>query len=349
MSLVASMWLAELLVALGHVEDVVDDLEEDAQLVGEPAIGNCLRFGQSLEGQHDADAGGDQPAGLQRVQGAQALGVALGSPTTSTYWPPTMPSTPVAARQLAQRRQHPGRLARLLAEEPHRLGEEAVAGEDRDVLAELDVRGRQAAAQLVVVHRRQVVVDQRVGVDQLDRAGDRQEALGLGAERAGGGQREDRAHPLAAGEQRVAHRLLEAGGRGRRGEAQLARARRRPARAGPRGSSRPARRSPALAARACGGWPPRPPRRRARRPRAASSAARSSSASLALQLGGDRLQALGDLAQAAAHLAALPLAHDRAEDAVDEPGASAPQYSLAISTASSIATSSGTSSLCSIS
>ena len=56
-----------------------------------------------------------------------------------------------------------------LGEEADRLGEQAVAGEDRDVLAVDDVRGRPAAAQLVVVHRRQVVVDQRIGVDELDR------------------------------------------------------------------------------------------------------------------------------------------------------------------------------------
>src|SRR5215207_4593787 len=78
MSLVASMWLAELLVALGHVEDVVDDLEENSQLSGKTAKGDCLRFSQSLENEDDADAGGNQPAGLQPVQGAQAGGVVLG-------------------------------------------------------------------------------------------------------------------------------------------------------------------------------------------------------------------------------------------------------------------------------
>ncbi len=51
---------------------------------------------------------------------------------------------------------------------------EPVAGEDRDVLAERDVAGGPAAAQVVVVHRRQVVVDQRVGVDQLERGRQRQ-------------------------------------------------------------------------------------------------------------------------------------------------------------------------------
>ena len=56
---------------------------------------------------------------------------------------------------------------------------EAVAGEDRHALAELHVAGRLAAAQLIVVHRRQVVVDQRVGVDQLDRARQRHHLLCL--------------------------------------------------------------------------------------------------------------------------------------------------------------------------
>jgi hypothetical protein len=46
-----------------------------------------------------------------------------------------------------------------------------VAGEDGGRLVERDVAGRLAAAQIVVVHRRQVVVDQRVGVDHLDGGG----------------------------------------------------------------------------------------------------------------------------------------------------------------------------------
>ena len=44
-------------------------------------------------------------------------------------------------------------------------------------LAEDLVAGRPAAAQVVVVHRRQVVVDQRIGVDHLDGAGRRQRRL----------------------------------------------------------------------------------------------------------------------------------------------------------------------------
>ncbi len=105
-----------------------------------------------------------------------------------------------------------GRL-RLLAREQQaeRFRVEAVAGEDRDLLAERAVARRPPAAKVVVVHRRQVVVDQRIGVDQLERGGERQDRLRRAPDRRGGGKREHRADPLAAGEQRVAHRLLQAG------------------------------------------------------------------------------------------------------------------------------------------
>ena len=42
---VASTRLAELFVASGDVEDVIDDLEEDAELIGEPSIRHCRSFG----------------------------------------------------------------------------------------------------------------------------------------------------------------------------------------------------------------------------------------------------------------------------------------------------------------
>ena len=54
------------------------------------------------------------------------------------YCPPTMPLTPVAAASSPTAASTLRGLARLLGEhEPERLGVERVAGEDRDVLAEL--------------------------------------------------------------------------------------------------------------------------------------------------------------------------------------------------------------------
>ena len=54
------------------------------------------------------------------------------------------------------------------------LGEESVAGQDGHAFSGDDVQRRPAASHGVVVHRRQVVVDERVGVNQLDCARRRQ-------------------------------------------------------------------------------------------------------------------------------------------------------------------------------
>jgi hypothetical protein len=82
------------------------------------------------------------------------------------------------------------------------------------------MRGRAPAAQVVVVHRRQVVVDQGVGVNQLDRRGGRQHGAWLGARGACAGKTQDRADALAPGEQGVTHRLGQARGLVRVAEAQ---------------------------------------------------------------------------------------------------------------------------------
>ena len=184
-------------------------------------------------------------------------------------------------------------------------------------------------------------------------------SAGRAAERLGGGEREHRADALAAGEQRVAHRLLEPGGAGLRGEAKALEVVRRP---GP--GARPGRRRPprvrsqeALLPLRLGGpagarvdlgaeprgqlraaldevgrlvarrWPPsgacRPPPRAPRRAPSRES--------------GEFMRAL--------HSPAGP----RPRIPFTKPGASAEQSSLAASTASSIATSAGTSGRCSIS
>ena len=87
-----------------------------------------------------------------------------------------MPAGPAASPTDAMHAQLPCHASRIVArrlarEQRERLGVQAVARQDRDALAVDDVQRRPAAAQRVVVHRRQVVVDQRVGVNQLDGAG----------------------------------------------------------------------------------------------------------------------------------------------------------------------------------
>jgi hypothetical protein len=75
------------------------------------------------------------------------------------------------ARRLREQRARRRRVAQLRAPERlERLRLQRVAGEQRGRLAERDVAGRPAAPHRVVVHRRQVVVHERIRVDHLDGA-----------------------------------------------------------------------------------------------------------------------------------------------------------------------------------
>jgi hypothetical protein len=65
------------------------------------------------------------------------------------------------------------------------------------------------AAHVVVVHARQIVVDQRIDVDRLDRAADAERAFTIDREQSRRSNGEERSQPLAAADRRVAHRLIE--------------------------------------------------------------------------------------------------------------------------------------------
>ena len=102
-----------------------------------------------------------------------------------------------------------------------RLRQQRVARQHGDAFAEHLVVGRLAAAEIVVVHRRQIVVDERIGVDALDGARERQGVGFASAAGLRGGEAEGRAHPFAAGEERVTHRLVDGGGFGFLGRQKL--------------------------------------------------------------------------------------------------------------------------------
>ena len=132
------------------------------------------------------------------------------SPSRSATWPADETAGAAGRGDLAHDLHPPGGRDRVRGgENLEGLREQGVAGEDREGLAEDLVRGRPPAADVVVVHRRQVVVDQRVGVDHLDgrRHRQRQRAIEAAALRRGEGER--RAQALAAPERAVADRLGE--------------------------------------------------------------------------------------------------------------------------------------------
>ena len=92
----------------------------------------------------------------------------------------------------------------MRSEQMERQHLQGIAGEDRGRLVELPVAGRSAAAQVVVVHGRQVVVDERIAVDHFDGAGRGVHLPERQAEGFGGGVDQRRADALAGGEHAVA-------------------------------------------------------------------------------------------------------------------------------------------------
>src|SRR5439155_740617 len=111
--------------------------------------------------------------------------------------------------------EHPGvrQQGAVVGDQAEGERQEPVAGQDRHRLAEDLVAGRPPTAEVVVVHRGKVVVDQRVGVDTLERTRRRHHALPGAADRLGAGDDEDRAQTLTAREHAVAHRPVDRRGR----------------------------------------------------------------------------------------------------------------------------------------
>src|SRR5579872_5627398 len=88
-------------------------------------------------------------------------------------------------------------------------GLERVARQDRRRLIERLVRGRLAPAQIVVVHRRQIVMHQRIAVQHLDRRRYPRRTGLRHREQGRGLHHQERPHPLAATQRRIAHRLRQ--------------------------------------------------------------------------------------------------------------------------------------------
>ena len=117
----------------------------------------------------------DQRAGLERVQSLE-----LGQRQRAAFGGEVerLPAGHAGgAARVGERLDHAhadrgvGRQARMRRQQLEGQHLQRIAGQDRRRFVERLVAGRPAAAQVVVVHGRQVVVHQRVAVNQLDGAG----------------------------------------------------------------------------------------------------------------------------------------------------------------------------------
>ena len=85
--------------------------------------------------------------------------------------------------------------------------QQPVAGEDRGGIVGLLVQRGPAAAQVAVVHRRQIVMDQRIAMDAFERGAGQQRGLARHAEHGRTLDHQKRPQALAAAEAGIAHRV----------------------------------------------------------------------------------------------------------------------------------------------
>src|SRR6266516_4340861 len=188
------------------VQHVVDDLVQQAEVRGEAPPGRLLSFGHLADGKRAADCGVEQPSGLQRVE-LDEVGAAGDIEVLAAD------HAERGAAELAR----DGR-ACIREREIESLRKQRVSVENRRRLVEVHVRGGAAAPDRIVVECRQVVVNHPERVDELDGSRRRQELLRPGTGRLPGREAQQRADALAAALQAVAHGVRERaqlGGKGK--------------------------------------------------------------------------------------------------------------------------------------
>ena len=200
--------LSERFGRLRHVEHVVDDLKGEAErgaVLGERIDGAWARTSSETAEQRGRR---DERTRFRSVDPAQ-LGEAQSLAFTieiqhlpadhparaGCYHELTDDTTRVGGRKMPSRAQGDARRQRH-----HRQ-----ASNGRHACVELAMNGGPAAAYVVIVHARQVVVDERVGVYDFDRCRERR-CVPSAARGSIGGEKENSAKALAAAEETVAYR-----------------------------------------------------------------------------------------------------------------------------------------------
>ena len=205
---------AKLLAGLRHVENVVNHLKREADVIAEVGERGELR-GRAV-GAHAAEAHGaaQQRGGLALVDEFQ-----FGD---GKFFVLAFQIRHLAADEL-QRAGRFGdfqnnfivRIARkffALRGDLERLRQQRVAREHGDAFAKNFVVREFATTIIVIIHRGQIVVDKRIGVDALDGARERHGVRIVATARFRRREEHRRTHPLAAGEKRVAHGYVDCGG-----------------------------------------------------------------------------------------------------------------------------------------
>ena len=197
-----------------RIEQIVGELEGLAERGG---IGNkrgtLRRFRAAEDGSRLAGEA-EQGAGLERLHLGDVARAEVLARRTEIERLAERHALPAAG--LGQQQDQLGANGRIgmalpIAQDLEGEGEQRVAGKDGGRLVEGDMQGRAAAADGVVVHRRQIVMHQRVAMHAFERASGGQGVVRRHAKHSRRFDEKKRPQPLAAAERCIAHRLGKAG------------------------------------------------------------------------------------------------------------------------------------------
>ena len=195
------------------IDEVVGDLECEADVAGIAAVRRPRVRRQLVHDARRLDRIFDQGAGLELLQPGDRGNIELAAFGGEVHHLAARHSRRAggAGKLKHQIGAHPRVfVSRGIGENLERQRMQAVAREHRFRLAECLVDGELAAPKLGIVHARQIVMDQRIDMDRLDRAADAKRPPRIDREQARGGNSEQRPKPLAAADRGVAHRFIEA-------------------------------------------------------------------------------------------------------------------------------------------
>jgi hypothetical protein len=102
-------------------------------------------------------------------------------------------------------------VTRLARHQRERLRQQTVSRQNRQRFTGDDMQRRLPPTQRVVVHRRQIVVDQRIRMNELDRAGRGHRLPPITADGFGTGKTQNGPQPFAARTHAVPHRVRDGG------------------------------------------------------------------------------------------------------------------------------------------
>ena len=180
--------LAKLMVVALDVENVIDDLECQPDLFT-PPVNRSDGFGSVLAGAHDRARNRrctNESPRLAQMHGLESRGIQ--DERVSGYLPSRLKVDRLSAdhpgcsgcfsnpgnRPEFSPREHSARVDRFTRHQLERCSLQRIPREDREAVVVQHVKRWPAAAEAVIVHGRQIVVNQRVGVDELHGASHRQ-------------------------------------------------------------------------------------------------------------------------------------------------------------------------------